>query len=222
MRLCAGQARRSRSPTASSSSMPSWSFSPWASCIRCTRACSMQLQLETRPATSRSRSSVEATEFGNPKVFAAGDMRHSQSLVVWAVTESHQAAHAVDRVPDGRRRRCRSSGNCSPDGARRSPGLPLAAQHGLRAGVYAPARLLAAPFALMQPLPDPRPRPAGAAPGAGETPASVRSAGSWRTAASAQAAPAVVAASRTHPATIRPVSCEKKMSPGLLGVVARQ
>jgi glutamate synthase (NADPH) small chain len=33
----------------------------------------------------------------NPKVFAAGDMRRGQSLVVWAIREGRQAAHAVDK-----------------------------------------------------------------------------------------------------------------------------
>ena len=32
------------------------------------------------------------------KVFAAGDMRRGQSLVVWAIREGRQAAHAVDKV----------------------------------------------------------------------------------------------------------------------------
>jgi glutamate synthase (NADPH/NADH) small chain len=31
-----------------------------------------------------------------PKVFSAGDMRRGQSLVVWAIREGRQAAHAVD------------------------------------------------------------------------------------------------------------------------------
>jgi glutamate synthase (NADPH/NADH) small chain len=31
-----------------------------------------------------------------PKVFAAGDMRRGQSLVVWAIREGRQAAHAID------------------------------------------------------------------------------------------------------------------------------
>jgi glutamate synthase (NADPH) small chain len=31
------------------------------------------------------------------KVFAAGDMRRGQSLVVWAIREGRQAAHAVDQ-----------------------------------------------------------------------------------------------------------------------------
>ena len=32
-----------------------------------------------------------------PKVFAAGDMRRGQSLIVWAIREGRQCAHAVDR-----------------------------------------------------------------------------------------------------------------------------
>ena len=32
----------------------------------------------------------------NPKVFACGDMRRGQSLVVWAIREGRQAAHSVD------------------------------------------------------------------------------------------------------------------------------
>ena len=31
-----------------------------------------------------------------PKVFAAGDMRRGQSLVVWAIREGRQAARSVD------------------------------------------------------------------------------------------------------------------------------
>lgn len=33
----------------------------------------------------------------NPKVFACGDMRRGQSLVVWAIREGRQVAHAVDK-----------------------------------------------------------------------------------------------------------------------------
>jgi glutamate synthase (NADPH/NADH) small chain len=39
--------------------------------------------------TERYQTSVE-------KVFTAGDMRRGQSLVVWAIREGRQAAHAVD------------------------------------------------------------------------------------------------------------------------------
>ncbi len=37
-----------------------------------------------------------------PKVFAAGDMRRGQSLVVWAIREGRQAAHAIDKSMMGR------------------------------------------------------------------------------------------------------------------------
>ncbi|SDM24280.1 glutamate synthase (NADH) small subunit [Oryzisolibacter propanilivorax] len=37
-----------------------------------------------------------------PKVFAAGDMRRGQSLVVWAIREGRQAAHAIDAFLMGR------------------------------------------------------------------------------------------------------------------------
>jgi len=49
------------------------------------------------------RSNVKAATDGpgayrssNPKVFAAGDMRRGQSLVVWAIREGRQCARAVD------------------------------------------------------------------------------------------------------------------------------
>jgi glutamate synthase (NADPH) small chain len=38
-----------------------------------------------------------AYQSSNPKVFAAGDMRRGQSLVVWAIREGRQTAHAVDK-----------------------------------------------------------------------------------------------------------------------------
>ena len=47
------------------------------------------------------RGNVKADTLGYqssiPKVFAAGDMRRGQSLVVWAIREGRQAAHAVDK-----------------------------------------------------------------------------------------------------------------------------
>jgi glutamate synthase (NADPH) small chain len=47
------------------------------------------------------RGNVKATtedyRTSNPKVFSAGDMRRGQSLVVWAIREGRQAAHAVDK-----------------------------------------------------------------------------------------------------------------------------
>jgi glutamate synthase (NADPH/NADH) small chain len=39
---------------------------------------------------------------GHKKLFAAGDIRRGQSLVVWAIREGRQAAHAIDRALMGR------------------------------------------------------------------------------------------------------------------------
>ncbi|MCL4766482.1 MAG: glutamate synthase subunit beta [Hyphomicrobiaceae bacterium] len=39
---------------------------------------------------------------GNRKLFVAGDMRRGQSLVVWAIREGRQAAHAIDKALMGR------------------------------------------------------------------------------------------------------------------------
>jgi glutamate synthase (NADPH/NADH) small chain len=47
------------------------------------------------------RGNVKADTFAyvssNPKVFACGDMRRGQSLVVWAIREGRQTAHSVDK-----------------------------------------------------------------------------------------------------------------------------
>jgi glutamate synthase (NADPH/NADH) small chain len=49
---------------------------------------------------ARARSSVKANtedyRTSVDKVFAAGDMRRGQSLVVWAIREGRQCAHAID------------------------------------------------------------------------------------------------------------------------------
>ena len=51
----------------------------------------------TRAATPRPRTDFTGGYATNvPKVFAAGDMRRGQSLVVWAIREGRQAARAVD------------------------------------------------------------------------------------------------------------------------------
>ena len=39
---------------------------------------------------------------GKPRLFAAGDIRRGQSLVVWAIREGRQAAHAIDRFLMGK------------------------------------------------------------------------------------------------------------------------
>ena len=57
-----------------------------------------------RDARGNAKASTEAVggyATNVDKVFAAGDMRRGQSLVVWAIREGRQAARAVDRIPDG-------------------------------------------------------------------------------------------------------------------------
>jgi len=44
---------------------------------------------------------VDGYRTGVDKVFAAGDMRRGQSLVVWAIREGRQAAHAIDAYLTG-------------------------------------------------------------------------------------------------------------------------
>jgi glutamate synthase (NADPH/NADH) small chain len=52
------------------------------------------------------RGNVKANELdyrtSREKVFAAGDMRRGQSLVVWAIREGRQAAHAIDKFLMGK------------------------------------------------------------------------------------------------------------------------
>ena len=52
------------------------------------------------------RGNVKANELAyqtsKPKIFAAGDMRRGQSLVVWAIREGRQAAHAIDKFLMGK------------------------------------------------------------------------------------------------------------------------
>jgi glutamate synthase (NADPH/NADH) small chain len=59
------------------------------------------LRLELDP-----RGNVRANEqdyrTSRSKIFAAGDMRRGQSLVVWAIREGRQAAHAIDKFLMGK------------------------------------------------------------------------------------------------------------------------
>jgi glutamate synthase (NADPH/NADH) small chain len=43
------------------------------------------------------KADTEAYQTSQPKIFAAGDMRRGQSLVVWAIREGRQCAHAIDK-----------------------------------------------------------------------------------------------------------------------------
>src|SRR5205085_11683470 len=49
-----------------------------------------------RDARSNVAADTEGYRTSLPKIFAAGDMRRGQSLVVWAIREGRQAARAVD------------------------------------------------------------------------------------------------------------------------------
>ena len=57
-------------------------------------------------ADARANAKAEYGSFATsaPGVFAAGDMRRGQSLVVWAITEGRGAAREVDRYLMGRTR----------------------------------------------------------------------------------------------------------------------
>ena len=89
------RSRRSRRSPAPSGSCPrSWCCSRWASCTP-SRSCSTQLGVEKDPrgnirAVKPYTTSVEG-------VFAAGDARRGQSLIVWAINEGRQCARMVDR-----------------------------------------------------------------------------------------------------------------------------
>ena len=50
-----------------------------------------------RDARSNVKADTDSYRTSVPKVFAAGDMRRGQSLVVWAIREGRQCAHAIDK-----------------------------------------------------------------------------------------------------------------------------
>ena len=52
--------------------------------------------VEARPARQRRGQYDQTTRPSSDKVFACGDMRRGQSLVVWAIREGRQCARAVD------------------------------------------------------------------------------------------------------------------------------
>jgi glutamate synthase (NADPH/NADH) small chain len=49
-----------------------------------------------RDPRSNVKADTEEYRTSVPKVFAAGDMRRGQSLVVWAIREGRQCARAID------------------------------------------------------------------------------------------------------------------------------
>ena len=54
------------------------------------------VERDPRGNAKASTEGVKAYYTNVPKVFAAGDMRRGQSLVVWAIREGRQCARAVD------------------------------------------------------------------------------------------------------------------------------
>ena len=54
------------------------------------------VERDTRGNAKASTEAVGGYATNVPKVFAAGDIRRGQSLVVWAIREGRQAARAVD------------------------------------------------------------------------------------------------------------------------------
>jgi glutamate synthase (NADPH/NADH) small chain len=54
------------------------------------------VERDARGNAKASTDFIGGYETNVPKVFAAGDMRRGQSLVVWAIREGRQAARAVD------------------------------------------------------------------------------------------------------------------------------
>ncbi len=56
---------------------------------------SLGVELDTRGNVKADDRNYAASR---PKIFVAGDMRRGQSLVVWAIREGRQAAHAIDKA----------------------------------------------------------------------------------------------------------------------------
>ena len=54
----------------------------------------LDIQLDER---SNYKAEHNVHQTSNPKVFAAGDCRRGQSLVVWAINEGRAAAREIDR-----------------------------------------------------------------------------------------------------------------------------
>jgi len=62
----------------------------------------LRVELDGRGNVKSATEGPEAYHTSAPRVFAAGDMRRGQSLVVWAIREGRQCARAVDEYLMGR------------------------------------------------------------------------------------------------------------------------
>ena len=87
--------RCARSRAANSRSRPTWSCWPWASSGPRRRAWSEQAGVELDPR-GNVKANVADYQTSRRSIFACGDMRRGQSLVVWAIREGRQCARAVD------------------------------------------------------------------------------------------------------------------------------
>ena len=89
-------------------------------------------------ARGASRPTPTTTRPRPVKIFACGDMRRGQSLVVWAIREGRQCARAVDAAPDGRRASCR--GSFTGPAATRAGRTPLYVRLGRRCFAAGPRK----------------------------------------------------------------------------------
>ena len=102
-------------PAASRCSRPTWCCWRWASSAR-SRAVleAFGVEQDARGNAKASTDAVGGYATNVAKVFAAGDMRRGQSLVVWAIREGRQAARAVDEFLMGfERAAALSRGSCT-------------------------------------------------------------------------------------------------------------
>ena len=86
---------RSRAPRRRT--RPTSSCSRWASCRRSRSCSSSSASRRTSAATAKAGAYATSAE----GVFAAGDARRGQSLIVWAINEGRQCARVVDRYLNG-------------------------------------------------------------------------------------------------------------------------
>ena len=93
-------ASSSRFPPANSRSRPIWSCWRWVTCIPCIAACSTSSAVKY-DARGNVAADTDSYLTSKPKVFAAGDTRRGQSLVVWAIREGRQCARAIDEFLNG-------------------------------------------------------------------------------------------------------------------------
>ena len=94
-RTTAGPMPRERSRHARRCCPPSWCCWRWASAGRRTSCSTSSASRRTPRTNAKAEHGKFATSV--PGVFAAGDMRRGQSLVVWAINEGRGAARECDR-----------------------------------------------------------------------------------------------------------------------------